>query len=86
MGTRQTTVRFAERTDQQLAELATLFGDRTKAIAIAVDRLYYDEITVPERITDYNREQATGHAERQERMRAEGRPWYPTNKRQFPKE
>ena len=45
MATRQTTIRFAERTDEQLAKLADLFGDRTKAITVAIDRLYQTEIT-----------------------------------------
>ena len=44
MTTRQTTIRLPERTDEQLAELASLFGDRTKAITIAVDRLYRAEV------------------------------------------
>ena len=44
MGTRQTTIRFPERTDQQLDALIPLFGDRTKAIVVAVDRLFHSEI------------------------------------------
>ena len=43
MTTRQTSIRLPERTDQQLAELAELFGDRTKALVIAVDRLHRNE-------------------------------------------
>ena len=44
MPTRQTTIRFAERTDQQLEELISLFGDKTKTVSIAIDRLYQAEI------------------------------------------
>jgi hypothetical protein len=44
MATRQTTIRFSKRTDEQLTELAALFGDVTKTIAIAVDRLYIEEV------------------------------------------
>ncbi len=43
MTTRQTTIRLTEVTDRQLAELAELFGDRTKALTVAVDRLWQAE-------------------------------------------
>lgn len=43
MATRQTTVRFPERTDQQIQELAALFGDVTKTVVVAIDRLYQSE-------------------------------------------
>lgn len=44
MATRQTTIRLAERTDEQLEKLAQLFGDRTKAVTVAIDRMYYREV------------------------------------------
>ena len=37
-----------------------------------------------ERKAEYDRLQAQGHMERSDRMKAEGRLWYPTNKRQWP--
>lgn len=83
MATRQTTIRFPERTDEQLDELAGLYGDRTKAIVVAIDRLYHDAVAVPAQSAEYNREQAEGHIARMDAMKAEGRPWHPTNKRQF---
>jgi hypothetical protein len=46
MATRQTTIRFSRRTDEQLTELAALFGDVTKVVAIAIDRLYQTEMPV----------------------------------------
>lgn len=85
MATRQSTIRFPERTDQQLEELAQLYGDRTKALVVAVDRLYHEAVAMSERMAEYEQEQARGHMERMEQMRAEGRPWHPTNKRRFPR-
>jgi hypothetical protein len=32
---------------------------------------------------EYLREQSKGHAARQRRMREKGKPWHPTNKRQW---
>lgn len=46
MATRQSTVRLPERSWQQLGLLSRLFGDNTKALTIAVDRLYQDEMSV----------------------------------------
>lgn len=52
MPTRQTTIRFPERTDQQLEELAELFGDKTKVVVVAIDRLYQTEMRGREMETD----------------------------------
>lgn len=44
MATRQSTIRAPERTWEQIAELADLFGTQSAAIIVAVDRLYQAEI------------------------------------------
>jgi len=44
MATAQTTVRVSERTEQQWHALAQVFGDKTKAMAVAIDRLYQSDI------------------------------------------
>jgi hypothetical protein len=44
MATRQSTVRLPERSWQQVAELAGVFGDNTKVFLVAIDRLYQSEM------------------------------------------
>jgi hypothetical protein len=44
MGTRQTTIRFAAKTDEQIEQLVPLFGTITNVVQIAIDRLYQTEI------------------------------------------
>ena len=54
MATRQTTIRFPDRTDQQITEMVALFGDVTKTVVVAIDRLYQverGEKTMSEKMT-----------------------------------
>ena len=48
---RQTTIRFSEATEQKLQQLAERYGTITEAIAVAVDRLYQEEIMREREIT-----------------------------------
>jgi hypothetical protein len=43
MATKQSTYRLTERSQQQLSDLAERFGDKTKALTIAVDRAHRNE-------------------------------------------
>ena len=53
MGTRQTTIRFPEITDRQLEDLAALYGDRTKAVVVAIDRLHQAEMRGEQEMDDH---------------------------------
>jgi hypothetical protein len=45
MATRQTSIRFTNATRQQLADLVrTGWGDTTKVVALAIDRMWRDEL------------------------------------------